>query len=196
MFAFPNELYVTNSRAAALHVVRLRNPPRRRYGLTPFEYLNRYHTLVVNDSRLGINVTANIQNYRPLKSEKEKEKDKEKIKSGEAVSSVPIEWEKQKQAVLDQVAVGLKLRRGHPVPERFILDDDRIGTSQVFYRASIRRAFDGRASPDDMIDTVRLAVWGKLTKPIDARLYMEKWFGQDCNAFVSNYLGVGAVLLD
>jgi hypothetical protein len=146
--------------------------------------------LVVNDPRLGINVIADIQNYRPLKSEEEKEEDKEKIAKGQAVSSVPIEWEKQKQAVLDQVAAGMKLRRGLPVPDIFMLDDDRIGPSQVFYRASIRRAFDGRASPDDMIDTVRLAVWSKLTKPHEAALYMRKWFGQDCNAFVSNYLGV------
>jgi hypothetical protein len=156
--------------------------------MTPFQYLARYHSLPVIDSRLGINAIADIRNYRPLKSKEEKEDDKKKGKDGPW--TMPAQWNNEHGRLLGKIAQGLKLRPGQGIPNVFTLDDKKIGPSQVFYLGSIRRAYHGRASPDDMIDTVRLAVWADLATPAQAAQYMQKWFGQDCNAFVSNYLGI------
>lgn len=150
--------------------------------MRPFQYLMRYHYLPVIDERLGINTIAEIRNYRPLKSKEEKETT--------GAWGMPAKWASEHGKLLWNISTGLKLRKGQQVPSIFTLDDNKIGSNQVFYTGSLRRAYEGRASPDDMIDTVRLVVWSGMKKPFEAAQYMQDWFGQDCNAFVANYLGV------
>ena len=156
--------------------------------MTPFQYLARYHALPVSDGNLGITAIAEIRNYRPLKSADEKAADKAAGKN--EPWAMPAKVNSEHVRLLGKISAGLKLRKGQSIPNVFTLDDNRIGAGQVFYLGSIRRAYHGRASPEDMIDTVRLVVWAGLAKPFEAAHYMQTWFGQDCNAFVANYLGV------
>ena len=142
--------------------------------MTPFEYADTYHQLQVEDSLLGLNVTLNISKYK-------------------------ADWAQEDvneaSAVLDLVAKKfLKLRSFNEVPATFqIPSSSKMDPSEQFCCAGIRRAFASRGSPGEMSDALRIAVLaGRPT--ISPKEYAEKWFGQDCNGFAGNYLGLSPML--
>lgn len=144
--------------------------------MTPFQFVDTYHNLPVNDSRLGLNVNLDLKVY----------------KSG----WFPDDQTKATQ-VLDAVArkcCGLK-RGNADLPAVFRIGaDPRVDPTEEFYCQGIRRAFGGRGSPDEIKDALRLAVLGGVTTHSQAKKYAEDQFGQDCNAFVGNYLGLSPML--
>jgi len=137
--------------------------------MSPFEYLDRYHKLQVVDQKLGLAANVNITKY---------------------ISGWTHDNMGEYMAVLSSIAVFHKLKGPSLVPDRFAIDDSRMHSWETFYKASVRRTFEGRGSPDDITDTLRLAVWGGRCSTGGASAYAAKWFGQDCNAFVGNYQGV------
>lgn len=138
-------------------------------GMTPFEYLDRYHSLQVIDGRLDIHAVVDIKNY---------------------ISGWQGNQMQEYGNVLEPVAKYFHLKGWAAVPEKFWICDGTMDCNEAFYRASVRRTFEGRGSPDDMADTLRLAVWSKRCKAAQAGTYAAQWFGQDCNSFVGNYLGI------
>lgn len=144
--------------------------------MTPFQFVDNYHSLKVSDSRIGLDVNLNLTKYR----------------SG---------WFPEDQAeatrVLDAVArkcCGLK-RGNAELPAVFSIGKDgRADSTEKFYCAGIRRAFGSRGSPDEIKDALRLAVLGGITTPAGAKGYAEDKFGQDCNSFVGNYLGLSPMI--
>jgi hypothetical protein len=144
--------------------------------MMPYEFVDAYHSLDVSDPRLGLDVTLDLKKYR----------------SG---------WFKEDQAeavaVLDAVAHKCcGLRRGNAeLPAVFTIGrDDRADPNEPFYCAGIRRAFGSRGSPEEIQDALRLAVLGGITSIPRAKAYAEKWFGQDCNSFAGNWLGISPMI--
>jgi hypothetical protein len=62
--------------------------------------------------------------------------------------------------------------------------------TEEFYAGSLHRAYENRASPDEIVDATRLAVLVGRVTPEKAIQYAEDLFALDCNTFVGNYLGV------
>jgi len=145
--------------------------------MTPFEFADRYHWLGVSDDRLGLDITVNISKY----------------KADWATEDV-----NEASAVLDLVAkqfVGLKGGVG-ALPAVFQIGGggSRVDPSEWFCCAGIRRAFGSRGSPDEIRDALRLAVLVGRPGRLSPKEYAEKWFGQDCNSFAGNYLGLSPML--
>jgi hypothetical protein len=141
---------------------------------TPNQFVDTYHLLPVQDARMDLDVTLKIQKYE-------------------------AGWLGQDLAtsVLDAVARKCcKLKNGNQdlKPIFHIEHDARVDPSEVFYAASIRRAFGSRGSPDEIRDALRLAVLGDVVKRGNAMAKGQEWFGQDCNSFVANYLGVSPMI--
>ena len=143
--------------------------------MTPFEYADRYHQLAVEDDKLGLSVTLNISKY----------------KADWAAEDVA-----EASAVLDSVARKfLKLRGAGEVPAVFqIPGSPNADPGEKFCCAGIRRAFASRGSPDEISDALRIAVLVGRPGRLSPKQYGEKWFGQDCNAFAANYLGLSPML--
>lgn len=139
--------------------------------MTPYQYVDTYHMLRVVDSRLGLDVTAQLSKYR-------------------------AGWFPEDIAEADTVlgilaARYFKKKSAYGLPSEFSIPDEaKTDPGEVFYPAGIRRAFASRGSPDECIDALRLAVLAGRCKPAGAKAYAEKWFGQDCNAFAGNWLGL------
>ena len=141
---------------------------------TPAAYAARYHTIAINDLKLGIAATIDIQNY---------------------ISGWKPENQTEFYRLLSGLAGKLKLKspaavRAQSQPFYITGHPDRINPGEQWFDASLSRAYAGRASPDEISDTVRLAEFCGLTKGLGAKAYAEKWFGLDCNAFVGNWLGI------
>ena len=143
--------------------------------MTPFQFVDRYHLLRVADGKLGLDVTAKLSKYR-------------------------AGWFQEDIAEADKVlgiiaSKYLKLKSAYKLPPEFFIPDAAVAdTSEPFYPAGIRRAFASRGSPDECVDALRLAVMAGRCKPANAQAYAEKWFGQDCNAFGGNYLGLSPMI--
>ncbi|PZW45919.1 hypothetical protein C8P66_110117 [Humitalea rosea] len=139
---------------------------------TPAAYAGRYHKLSIMDAKLGIAASLDIQRY---------------------ISGWMAEQDQEYYRLLSGLAAKLKLKNPAQVraltqPFYITGHPDRIAPGEEWYDPSLRRAYAGRGSPDEISDAVRLAVFCGLTK--DAKAYGEKWFGIDCNAFVGNWLGI------
>jgi hypothetical protein len=69
-------------------------------------------------------------------------------------------------------------------PDAGLLDSEPIDM------AALNLTFAGKGMPDDIRQTLRLAVRHKLTEPDKLRLqrFCDKYIGLDCNGFVGNYL--------
>ncbi len=144
--------------------------------MTPYQYVDVYHGLKVEDPRLGLSTQLDITKYR---------------------SGWFPEDNAEATRVLDAVARKCcKLKKGNAeLPATFTIPSDpRVDPAEEFYCAGIRRAFCSRGSPDEMRDALRLAVLGGITDAGGAKSYGEKWFGSDCNAFVGNYLGLSPMI--
>ncbi|MCU0635338.1 MAG: hypothetical protein MUE41_10745 [Gemmatimonadaceae bacterium] len=137
---------------------------------TPYEYLFSYHPLVFNDVALGLSGTADITRY---------------------ISGMKAENQAEWAGLLGALQRKLGKAWGGNAPTFTIPNDARIDAGEEFCKASIMRVFFGRSSPDEMRDVLRLAVWsGRITLPVTAAHYAQKWFGSDCNSFTGNYLGI------
>lgn len=90
-----------------------------------------------------------------------------------------------------------------PLPKQFFLKQDyaRLSAYEGFYDWSTIRAFCGKGSPDEIIDTIRLAiVAGRIGKgkdlagraPASATVadYVKRFMTIDCNGYVGNYYGM------
>jgi hypothetical protein len=138
---------------------------------SPFEYVRGYHKLSLNDSGLGITGEANITRYI-------------------------AGWKPDNNTEYWQTMAGLaKLlgkRSTHQIPNVFTIPDDpRVNPTRQFLKESLRRAYEGRGSPDEFRDATHIAFLVKRFKhATEAKGYAEKWFGQDCNSFVANYHGI------
>jgi hypothetical protein len=142
--------------------------------MTPFEFADKYHQLQVEDSLLGLNVNLNISKYK-------------------------ADWAQEDvneaSAVLDLVAKRfLRLRGVGDVPAVFqISNNPKVDPSEQFCCAGIRRAFASRGSTGEMADALRIAFLVGRATPTPKE-YAEKWFGQDCNAFAGNWLGLSPMI--
>jgi hypothetical protein len=144
--------------------------------MTPDQYVDTYHKLSIDDTRLGLTGTVKIERYV----------------SGWAQEDVTAATN-----LLHAVALKCcRLKRGNAdLPPTFTIRyDSRVDQNEEFYCAGIRRAFCGRGSPAEIKNAIRLAVLAGFTTPGTAAAYGAKTFGQDCNAFVANYQGVSPMI--
>ncbi len=141
----------------------------------PLQYLSMYHALFMCDPALRLLSYANLQRY---------------------ISGEPADGVTERGKLLSAIARARGDSSGSAVPALFTLPAGHgISPSEEFCRHAIRRAYAGRASPHELIDTVRLAVaFGRVTHPVSGGGYAQKWFGLDCNAFVGNWLGISPSL--
>lgn len=132
-------------------------------------HLTNYHFLDCQDLRIGVFGVGDVRKYI----------------SGTALKGAGGE----QSAILGWIGRNNKVAAVPPVFN--ILNDPRVDGDEPFYRETLARAFAGRASPAEYRDTVRLAfLAGRIKYPVDAPAYATLWFGQDCNAFVGNFLGL------
>ncbi|WP_426957209.1 hypothetical protein [Muricoccus radiodurans] len=143
---------------------------------TPADFAARYHAIPIMDSRLGITTTIDLQNYW----------------NGWSPERNTEYWR-----LLSLLAAKLKLKSGAAVvaqSQPFYITGfpDQVNPAEEWYVASLRRAYEGRGSPDEIADAVRLAVFCGLNKKpaLTPDAYCTKWFGLDCNTFVGNWLGI------
>jgi len=146
------------------------------FGTCPQEFLRSYHSIVVNDPKIGISAPINVTKY---------------ISGGNSAARSEL------GKVAGRIAgayFGSKnwsmvdlIKQSQPF---YIKGSKVISSDEPFTYGGLQRAFLGRGSPDEMIDAVRLAVAVKRCKPSEVTSYAQKWFGSDCNAFVGNWLGV------
>src|SRR4051812_41324184 len=132
--------------------------------MDPSIYEYNYHSIELYDDDIGLYGTADVTQY---------------------VSG----WQSDKRAEYDKLMAIVAPRVGtigaEAVPVDFELD------GQPFHKASIRRAYQGRAAPSEIRDAARLAFMiGRYKYPVTGPDYVRKWFGQDCNAYVGNYCGI------
>ena len=139
--------------------------------MDPAIFESTYHGISIDDARLGLRGQVDITRY---------------------VSGWPSGGMDEFYAVLSVLARKLKLSGPNQVPAEFRLaGDSRIDPDECFYRHSLRRAYECRASPDEIRDAIRLAFFaGRFKFPVTAQAYAKTWFGTDCNAFVGNYCGI------
>jgi hypothetical protein len=139
----------------------------------PDEYVARYHQLIVkNDLGQDIFESADIRNYC----------------SG---------WSTEREKEYDLLVSKLVPKTGGTVlPMTFYIRKDwRMDDTEVFYRHSLRRAYLGKGSPEEIIDALRLASLCGLIKSgragaSDLATYVSTYIGLDCNGFVGNYFGL------
>jgi hypothetical protein len=143
---------------------------------TPEDFLRKYHAMSVVDARLGINATFDITRY---------------ISGMDAKGST--EWTKICGIIAGRYfgskhwSVSDLIKQGQPFR---IKGEKLVDETEPWTEGSIRRAFGGRASPEEFADGLRLAVLTGRCKAANAATYAAEHFGLDCNAFVGNWLGV------
>jgi hypothetical protein len=143
---------------------------------TPEDFLRKYHAMNVVDARLGINATFDITRY---------------ISGMDAKGST--EWGKVSGIIAGRYfgskhwSVNDLIKQSQPFR---IKGEKLIDENEAWTEGSIRRAFGGRASPEEFADGLRLAVLTGRCKAANAAAYAAENFGLDCNAFVGNWLGV------
>ncbi len=143
--------------------------------MTPFEFADQYHQLKIDDSALGLNVELNIKKYK---------------------NDWASEDINEASTVLTLVATKfLNLKNSNAVPATFsIPNSPKMDPTEEFCCAGIRRAFASRGSPGEMADALRIAVLVGRPGKLPPKEYGEKWFGQDCNSFAGNWLGLSPML--
>ncbi len=139
--------------------------------MDPAEYEARYHAIDITDLRMGLLGAVDIRRY---------------------IAGWPAENMGEYMNVLSVIATWLKLKGPTLVPGEFsIPNNPRVDPSEIFYKATLRRAFEGRAAPDEIRDAIRLSfLTGRFRFPVAAQAHADRWFGLDCNTFVGNYCGI------
>lgn len=136
--------------------------------MTPSKYVQSYHSLEVDDSRMGLHFTANIWMY---------------VSGWNSYTNA--EYTHLMQAIAGLMKIKTK------VPDIFYIENHPMfDPTEPFYKGSARRAFAGRGSPADIRDAARLAYAALNCNGMTPQAYTEGWFGQDCNAFAGNYQGI------
>lgn len=137
----------------------------------PSEYVSKYHNLIIKDDGLGVHCSVELRKY---------------------ISGMPSDNNTEYGKLLSKIATRhLKIGYTNNIPTWFTIpNDSRIPWWEEFSKPGLRRAYGGRGSYSEICDAVRLACLVDRCKPGGAKAYAEKWFGQDCNAFVGNYLGI------
>lgn len=144
--------------------------------MTPEDYLRRFHPITVVDTRLGINASIDITRYISGMDAKGK-----------------TEWNKICGIIAGRYfgskhwSISDLIKQSQPF---HIKGEKLIDPNEPWTEGAIRRAFGGRASPQEFADGLRLAVLTGRCKPANAAAYGKDHFGLDCNAFVGNWLGV------
>jgi hypothetical protein len=144
--------------------------------MTPENYLMQFHKFTAWDPALGLSASFDITNY---------------------ISGTPEEGRTEYNKIGGLIAgryFGSKLfsvsdLANRPQPWQ-IKGAPGIDPAEWWTIGALRRAFGGRASPEELNDALRLAILVGRCKPADAAAYGSRHFGLDCNAFVGNYLGV------
>lgn len=144
--------------------------------VTPWDFVDLFHSLDLTDMSLGLSGRASITKYRHGQ------------KNEKGVVEMPATHGTAQAQLTDGLHRTLKISPKQPLPTRFFLPDHFPG--EPFFRAGIARAYNNRASPDELRDVIRLRVATGVTKPERAVAHAEEFFATDCNAFVGNYLGV------
>lgn len=138
--------------------------------MTPHEFAASYHNVNISDPRAGLAFSANLWMYVSGST------------GGKEIRTA--EYNDMVGRIAKALGVG-------KVPDIFyITNNSLIDPYEPFYKQGLRRAYAGRGSTEEVRDAVRLAWALKKCGNITAKQYAEGWFGQDCNAFVGNYLGV------
>lgn len=160
--------------------------------MSPREYLHRYTRLTFQHPLDRTVVAAGLTNYGAGKTRK-----------GPGVAS-PTEVERERLLFTQA------LRKAHhgnaqtPCGEEFFFRQPPLGNippSEVFYARTIVRAFLGKASPDEIIDVLRIATAvGRIGTARDANGqpparataadYVTSFITLDCNGFAGGYFGV------
>ena len=137
----------------------------------PSEFLRCYHAMLVVDPLQSIYCIVSLKRY---------------------ISGMPSDGRAEYAATLGAVASKcLGLKSASSVPTWFrVPHSSKIAPTEDFSRPGMRRAYGGRASPEEVRDTLRLAHLVGRCKSLGPKAYAEKWFGLDCNAFVGNYQGI------
>jgi hypothetical protein len=138
--------------------------------MDPALYESQYRGIKVQDARLGLLANIDISKYI----------------SGWRQTNFD-----QYMKLMSIIAGWLGLRGPSLVPPIFRIPGKSIDPDEVFYKESIRRAYEGRAAPEEIVDALRLSFLAGLFKfPVSAQAYADTWFGLDCNTFVGNYCGI------
>ncbi|WP_431285250.1 hypothetical protein ACQW02_10815 [Humitalea sp. 24SJ18S-53] len=144
--------------------------------MLPEDYLRQFHPLKVVDPALGISASIDVRNYV----------------SGMTAAG-RTEYNKISGIIAGRYLGGKNWSvsdlNGMPQPFS-IKGASGIDPKEQWTIGSIRRAFGGRASPEEMVDGLRLAVLTGRCKPAEVGAYGAMHLGLDCNAFVGNWLGV------
>jgi len=143
--------------------------------VTPWDFVDLFHFLNLTDPAIGLSGVASITKYRHG----------EKNKDGAVV--MPASHGVAQSQLYGGLQRALKISPKKQLPPRFFLPE--FGT-EPFFAAGIARAYNNRASPDELRDVMRLRVAAGVTPAARAVAHAEQFFGIDCNAFVGNYLGV------
>ncbi len=136
---------------------------------TPFQYVDRFHQLRVFDPDLKLDVTAHLYRY---------------------VNG----WDPSEG---QEVIRRLKGHgNGYKETGGFFQLTARtdVDPNEQFLTAGVLRAFAGRGSPAECQAALRLAVMAGQTTAARAQAYAERCFGQDCNSFAGNYLGLCPII--
>jgi hypothetical protein len=144
--------------------------------VTPWDFVDLYHSLDLTDISLGLSGRASIHKYRHGK------------KNEKGAVEMPASHGTAQQQLIQGIYKALKMSWKQPLPARFYLPD-HFG-SEPFFHAGIARAYNNRASPDELRDVIRLRVATGVTSAARAVAHAQEFFAIDCNAFVGNYLGV------
>jgi hypothetical protein len=143
--------------------------------LSPTEYTREYHPLLVNDPRQGLFAAVQITRYQ----------------NGPRAET---------SAELDSLFGGLaKILKVKKVPNVFRFPTgDVMDPVTPYYRMGLRRVYNGKGSPAEMADAIRLAMrCGRIGKGKAAATvadYATKFLGLDCNGLVGNYFGLSPAL--
>jgi hypothetical protein len=160
--------------------------------MTPKQYLDRYTYLKFFSPLNFGQVPAGLTNYGAGKT-----------RHGDGVAT-------SDQIERERSLFTSALRKAHhgnantPCGERFFFDQRPLGlipASEDFYGKSIARAFLGKGSPDEIIDTLRLAMAigrigtdrdanGQAPARSTAQAYVKSFITLDCNGFAGSYFGV------
>lgn len=153
------------------HAISHPKPRVQSSKISPSQYVLNYHSLLINDPQQKLATSVNITRYQ---------------------NGTRAECETERNSLISAVTKILGAKHLHST-FRFP-QDDVIDSTKPFYKVGIKRAYQGKGSPSEIADVIRLA-WrcgrigkGKAFSTIDQ--YAKQFLGLDCNGLVGNYHGV------
>lgn len=142
---------------------------------SPIEYAKRYHNLVIRDPAQKLNEIVNITRYQ---------------------NGVRDHTTAERAALFNCLEKILKI--GNLPPTFRFPVGDVMGCSEQFYKKGLERAYNGKGSPVEMEEALRLAYrCGRIGPKTQYRTlteYARNFLGLDCNGFVGNFWGLSPAL--